>query len=77
MLIFLFLRKRKFQIMGRAFEYRKSCKMARWDKTAKTFSKIGQDIAIAVKLAVQDPDSNPALRRCIQNAKGQTCLKIM
>lgn len=25
--------------MGRAFEYRKASKMARWDKMAKTFSK--------------------------------------
>ena len=51
--------------------------MARWDKMAKTFSKIGKDIAIAVKAGGPDPDSNPALRRCIQNAKGQICLKIM
>ncbi|WHF50421.1 YebC/PmpR family DNA-binding transcriptional regulator [Chryseobacterium gotjawalense] len=56
--------------MGRAFEYRKASKMARWDKMAKTFSKIGKDIALAVKAAGPDPDTNPALRRCIQNAKG-------
>ena len=56
--------------MGRAFEYRKASKMARWDKMAKTFSKIGKDIAIAVKAGGPDPDANPALRRCIQNAKG-------
>ena len=56
--------------MGRAFEYRKATKMARWDKMAKTFSKIGKDIAIAVKAGGPDPDSNPALKRCIQNAKG-------
>ena len=56
--------------MGRAFEYRKASKMARWDKMAKTFSKIGKDIALAVKSGGPDPDSNPALRRCIQNAKG-------
>ena len=56
--------------MGRAFEYRKASKMARWDKMAKTFSKIGKDIAIAVKAGGSDPESNPALRRCIQNAKG-------
>ena len=37
---------------------------------AKTFSKIGKDIALAVKAGGPDPDSNPALRRCIQNAKG-------
>ncbi|WP_312195112.1 YebC/PmpR family DNA-binding transcriptional regulator [Epilithonimonas vandammei] len=56
--------------MGRAFEYRKASKMARWDKMAKTFSKIGKDIALAVKAGGTDPESNPALRRCIQNAKG-------
>lgn len=56
--------------MGRAFEYRKATKMARWDKMAKTFSKIGKDIALAVKAGGSDPESNPALRRCIQNAKG-------
>lgn len=56
--------------MGRAFEYRKASKLARWDKMAKTFSRIGKDIAIAVKAGGPDPDSNPALRRCIQNAKG-------
>ena len=55
--------------MGRAFEYRKASKMARWDKMAKTFSRIGKDIALAVKAGGTDPDSNPALRRCIQNAK--------
>lgn len=44
--------------------------MARWDKMAKTFSKIGKDIALAVKAGGADPDANPALRRCIQNAKG-------
>lgn len=56
--------------MGRAFEYRKASKMARWDKMAKSFSKIGKDIALAVKAGGPDPDSNPSLRRCIQNAKG-------
>lgn len=56
--------------MGRAFEYRKASKMARWDKMAKTFSKIGKDIALAIKAGGTDPEANPALRRCIQNAKG-------
>lgn len=56
--------------MGRAFEYRKASKMARWDKMAKSFSKIGKDIALAVKSGGPDPDSNPSLRRCVQNAKG-------
>lgn len=56
--------------MGRAFEYRKASKMARWDKMAKSFSKIGKDIALAVKAGGPDPEANPALRRCILNAKG-------
>ena len=56
--------------MGRAFEYRKASKMARWDKMAKSFSKIGKDIALAVKAGGPDPDANPGLRRCIINAKG-------
>ena len=61
--------------MGRAFEYRKASKMARWDKMAKTFSKIGKEIALAVKNGGPDPDSNPALRICIQNAKGANMQK--
>lgn len=56
--------------MGRAFEYRKASKMARWDKMAKTFSKIGKDIALAVKAGGPDPETNPTLRHCIRNAKG-------
>ncbi|WP_291913186.1 YebC/PmpR family DNA-binding transcriptional regulator [Chitinophaga sp. CB10] len=55
--------------MGRIFEVRKSTMFARWDRMAKQFTKIGKDIAIAVKAAGPDPDNNPALRRCIQNAK--------
>ncbi|MBV7440259.1 YebC/PmpR family DNA-binding transcriptional regulator [Weeksellaceae bacterium TAE3-ERU29] len=56
--------------MGRAFEYRKAAKFARWDKMAKQFSRIGKEIAMAVKEGGPDPDSNPALRRAMQNAKG-------
>lgn len=36
---------------------------------AKQFSRIGKEIAIAVKTGGPDPNTNPALRRCIQNAK--------
>jgi YebC/PmpR family DNA-binding regulatory protein len=36
---------------------------------AKQFSRIGKEIAIAVKAGGPDPATNPALRRCIQNAK--------
>lgn len=56
--------------MGRAFEYRKAAKFARWDRMAKQFSRIGKEIAMAVKEGGPDPDSNHALRRAIQNAKG-------
>ncbi|RAJ87499.1 YebC/PmpR family DNA-binding regulatory protein [Chitinophaga dinghuensis] len=55
--------------MGRIFEVRKSTMFARWDRMAKQFTRIGKDIAIAVKAAGPDPDNNPALRRCIVNAK--------
>jgi YebC/PmpR family DNA-binding regulatory protein len=56
--------------MGRIFEVRKSTMFARWDRMAKAFTRIGKEIAIAVKAGGPDPDNNPALRRCIQNAKG-------
>jgi YebC/PmpR family DNA-binding regulatory protein len=55
--------------MGRIFEVRKSTMFARWDRMAKQFSRIGKEIAIAVKTGGPDPNINPALRRCFQNAK--------
>lgn len=55
--------------MGRIFEVRKSTMFARWDKMAKNFTRIGKEIAIAVKAGGPDPDNNPALRRCYLNAK--------
>ncbi len=55
--------------MGRIFEVRKATMFARWDRMAKQFSRIGKDIAIAVKAGGPDPAINPALRRIIQNAK--------
>jgi YebC/PmpR family DNA-binding regulatory protein len=55
--------------MGRIFEVRKSAMFARWDKMAKNFTRIGKEIAIAVKAAGPDPENNPALRRCYLNAK--------
>lgn len=42
---------------------------ARWDRMAKQFTRIGKEIAIAVKSGGPDPNTNPALRRCMQNAK--------
>lgn len=56
--------------MGRIFEVRKSTMFARWDKMAKNFTRIGKEIAIAVKAGGPDPDSNPTLRRCFTNARG-------
>jgi len=55
--------------MGRIFEVRKSTMFARWDRMAKHFTRIGKEIAIAVKTGGPDPSTNPALRRCFQNAK--------
>lgn len=55
--------------MGRAFEKRKSTIFARMDRVAKQFTKVGKDIAIAVKAGGTSPDGNPALRRALQNAR--------
>ncbi|NBV14450.1 MAG: YebC/PmpR family DNA-binding transcriptional regulator [Sphingobacteriia bacterium] len=55
--------------MGRIFETRKSTMFARWDRMAKQFTRIGKEIAVAVKASGPDPDNNPMLRRCLQNAK--------
>ena len=55
--------------MGRIFEVRKSSMFARWDKMAKNFTRIGKEIAIAVKSSGPDPNNNPALRRCYLNEK--------
>jgi YebC/PmpR family DNA-binding regulatory protein len=55
--------------MGRIFEVRKATMFARWDKMAKQFTRIGKEIALAVKSGGPDPNTNAALRRCFQNAK--------
>ncbi|MFY7653153.1 MAG: YebC/PmpR family DNA-binding transcriptional regulator [Chitinophagaceae bacterium] len=55
--------------MGRIFEVRKATMFARWDRMAKQFTRIGKEIVIAVKSGGADPSSNPALRRCFQNAR--------
>jgi YebC/PmpR family DNA-binding regulatory protein len=56
--------------MGRAFEFRKERKMKRWGNMAKQFTRLGKEIAMAVKASGPDPDSNPRLRTAMQNAKG-------
>lgn len=56
--------------MGRVFEKRKYKMFARYDKMAKGFTRMGKEIAIAVKLGGADPNGNARLRVAIQNAKG-------
>lgn len=55
--------------MGRIFEKRKEKMFARWAKNAKAFTKIGKEIAIAIKLGGPDPAANPRLRMAIQSSK--------
>jgi YebC/PmpR family DNA-binding regulatory protein len=61
--------------MGRAFEYRKARKMKRWGSMARTFTKIGKEIAIAIKSGGPDPTSNSRLRVLMQNAKAASMPK--
>lgn len=56
--------------MGRIFEKRKHKMFARYDKMAKAFTRIGKEIAMAVKAGGPDPAYNPRLRQCVINAKG-------
>lgn len=56
--------------MGRIFETRKHVMFARWDRMAKQFARIGKEITIAVKRGGgSTPESNPMLRRVLQNAR--------
>lgn len=55
--------------MGRMFEKRKHTMFKRWDRMAKAFTRVGKEIAIAVRAGGPNPDHNPALRRAIQNAR--------
>jgi YebC/PmpR family DNA-binding regulatory protein len=55
--------------MGRIFEVRKHTMFARWNRMAKQFARIAKDINMAVKSGGTDPNSNPMLRRVIQNAR--------
>ena len=56
--------------MGRMFEKRKHKMFARYDRMAKAFTRIGKEIAMAVKAGGPDPSYNPRLRQCVANAKG-------
>jgi len=55
--------------MGRAFEFRKERKFKRWGKMARSFTKVGKEIALAVKNGGGDPTTNSKLRIAIQNSK--------
>ena len=55
--------------MGRIFEVRKHAMFARWNRMAKQFARIAKDINMTVKSGGPDPQSNPALRRILQNAR--------
>jgi len=61
--------------MGRAFEYRKATKLKRWGHMAKTFTRLGKQIAIAVKASGPDPDTNPTLRSIIATCKRENMPK--
>ena len=61
--------------MGRAFEYRKATKLKRWGNMARTFTRIGKQIAIAVKAGGPDPENNPHLRAIIVTAKRENMPK--
>ena len=36
--------------MGRAFEYRKATKLKRWGHMARTFTKLGKQIALLMEI---------------------------
>ncbi|TAE51138.1 MAG: YebC/PmpR family DNA-binding transcriptional regulator [Bacteroidetes bacterium] len=61
--------------MGRAFEFRKARKMKRWGQMAKTFTKYGRELAIAVKQGGADPETNSRLRAIMQNARADNMPK--
>ena len=55
--------------MGRAFEFRKARKLKRWSAMAKTFTRIGKEIVLAVKEGGPSIETNSKLRAVVQNAK--------
>jgi|ERR1035437_5781125 YebC/PmpR family DNA-binding regulatory protein len=62
--------------MGRIFETRKHTMFARYAKMAKAFTRLGKDIAMAVKIGGPNPDTNARLRIVIQNAKAVNMPKV-
>ena len=61
--------------MGRAFEYRKATKMKRWGHMAKTFTRLGKQIAIAVKAGGPEPENTPHCVLSSLSASVRTCLR--
>ena len=61
--------------MGRVFEKRKHRIFARNAKLSKLFTRIGKEIAMAVKAGGPNPDANHRLKVAIQNAKGMNMPK--
>ena len=61
--------------MGRAFEYRRAAKEARWDNMSKVFPKLAKAITVAAKEGGTEPDMNPKLRAAIAAAKAQNMPK--
>jgi len=61
--------------MGRAFEYRRASKEARWGKMSKLFPKLGKAITMAAKEGGEDPLMNSKLRAAIATAKAQNMPK--
>lgn len=61
--------------MGRAFEFRKARKFKRWGNMARVFTRIGREIALAVKSGGPNPEANPRLRAAILNAKAENMPK--
>lgn len=61
--------------MGRAFEYRKATKLKRWGHMAKTFTRLGKQIVIAVKAGGPEPENNPSLRSIIATCKRENMPK--
>ncbi|MCI6988061.1 MAG: YebC/PmpR family DNA-binding transcriptional regulator [Campylobacter sp.] len=61
--------------MGRAFEYRRAAKEARWGKMSRIFPKLAKSITVAAKEGGEDPDMNPKLRSAIAAAKAQNMPK--
>ena len=61
--------------MGRAFEFRKERKMKRWGHMARTFTKLGKEITIAVKQGGPDVVGNSRLRALLAEARSENMPK--